>query len=68
MSFEIATEQQEVHVLPQFTGVEMMASIGGLLFIGYICGSAVFSLYSSFHLENHLTSTVYKNMGQLNGE
>jgi len=40
-----------------------MANIGGLLFIGYICGMAIFSLYSNFHLENQLISKVYKNMG-----
>ena len=65
MSFEIATDQLEVHVLPQFTTVEIMSSIGGLLFVAYIVGSAVFTLYANFHLENHITSRVYKNMGQL---
>ena len=65
VSFEIATDQREVHVLPQFTTVEIMSSIGGLLFIAYIVGYAVFSFYANFHLENHITSRVYKNLGQL---
>ena len=52
VSFEMASQQHEVHVLPQFTSVEIMASIGGLLFIGWLVGSCVFSLYANFLLEN----------------
>ena len=42
----------EVHVLPQFTFLEMMSAIGGLLFIGYIIGQLVFPMCAKFYLEN----------------
>ncbi len=62
VSFEISDQQQEVHVLPQFTTIEMIASIGGLLFISSIVGGVIFSLYAKFHLENYLISKLYKNI------
>jgi len=68
VSFEVSPEQIEVHVLPQFTIVEMIASVGGLLFIGYIFGRSVFSHLANFYMENELTSKLYKNIGQLKAE
>jgi len=38
-----------------------MASIGGLLFIAYIVGNSIFSLYANFLLENQLMTRLYKN-------
>lgn len=43
--------------------VEIMASIGGLIFLFYLLGKAVFTLYANFLLENDLTSRLYKNLG-----
>lgn len=52
----------EVHVLPTFTTIEIISSIGGLLFVASIIGGAIFSLYAKFHLENYLMSKLYKNI------
>ena len=62
VSFEVGAEQMEVHVLPQFTFLEMMSAIGGLLFIGYIIGQLIFPLCAKFYQENELMSQLYSNV------
>ena len=37
-----------MHVLPQFTFLEMMSAIGGLLFVGYIIGKLTFPICAKF--------------------
>lgn len=61
VSFEVSSDQNEVHVLPQFTMLEIVASVGGLLFAGYIVGQLIFPLCAKFHLENSLMSKIYGN-------
>ena len=60
MSFEVSPEQQDVHVLPQFTMVEILASVGGILFFGYLAGSLVFPFFSTFYLENQIMGMIFK--------
>ena len=49
-------------MLPQFTFLEMMSAIGGLLFVGYIIGKLIFPLCAKFYLENQLMSQLYSNV------
>ena len=61
VSFEVSPDQVEVHVLPQFTMLELAASIGGLLFMGYAIGSLIFPRCAKFYLENERISMLYSN-------
>lgn len=61
VSFEVSSDQNEVHVLPQFTLLEIVASVGGLLFAGNLVGQLIFPLCAKFHLENSLISKIYGN-------
>ena len=56
VSFEVASEQVEVHVLPQFTLLEITSSIGGLVFVMGLLGQLCFPLCAKFYLENQLIS------------
>lgn len=49
-------------MLPQFTFIEILASIGGVLFMGYLFGSMIFPLFARFYLENHIMSKLYGNV------
>lgn len=40
----------------------MLASIGGLLFMGYIFGKLTFPVCAKFYLENQLMGSLYSNV------
>ena len=50
-----------MHVLPQFTFLEIVASVGGVLFIFYIIGNMIFPVCARFYLENSMMSQLYKD-------
>ena len=66
ISFEVSPEQIEVHVLPAFTHVEMLAMIGGLIFACYIGGYLIFSTINLFNLERNLVGKLYYRQANVN--
>mgnify|MGYP006889562451 CR=1 FL=1 len=46
-------------MLPRFSLVEILASLGGLVFMGLLLGSLVFTTLSNFYMENDLISKLY---------
>ena len=51
-----------MHVLPQFSFVEVVSMIGGLIFTFYIAGYLIFAGLSKFNLENRLINKMYYRM------
>ena len=62
VSFSLSPQQLEVHVLPKFTSIEILAMIGGLIFAISLLGKVLFKIVAKFWLQNYLIERLYKGI------